>query len=95
MRKYELTVIFAPVLRDEGLSKAVASVEALVKKLKGKVVDKSQEGKQSFSYPIAKYHEGIYVFWNLELPSMVAPEFEDGLKHQKGVLRQLLVRIDK
>lgn len=92
MRKYELTVIFTPVMKDDGLGKAQAAVEALVKKLEGKVVDRTVEGKQSLAYPIDKFTEGIYVFWNLELPSRVAPEFEDKLKHQKGLIRQLLVK---
>lgn len=92
MRKYELTVIFAPVLKDDSLNKAEAAVEALVKKLEGRVVDRTEEGKQGLAYPINKFSEGIYVFWNLELPARVAPEFEDKLKHQKGLIRQLLVK---
>ncbi len=93
--EYELTVIFAPVLKEKGLSSAIASVESLVKKIKGKVLEMDEEGKQKMAYPIAKYHEGIYLFWKLEMPSESAGKFEADLKLQKGILRQLLIRADK
>ncbi len=91
-RNYELTVIFAPVLKEKGLSSAIASVENLVKKYKGKVVEMEEEGKQKLAYSIAKYGEGIYLFWKLVLPAEKVMEFETELRLQKGILRQLLIR---
>lgn len=94
-RIYELSVIFAPVLKEKGLSGAISDVEALVKKTKGKVVEVEDEGKQKLSYPIKKYKEGIYVFWKLTLPSENAVKFEQELQQQKGILRQLLIKADE
>lgn len=93
MRKsiYELTVIFTPVLKEKGLSGAIASIEALVKKHKGKVLEFEDQGKQKFAYSIQKYKEGIYVFWKLQLNKPVVNTFEAELKLQKGNLRHLLV----
>ena len=93
MRKnfYELTVIFTPVLKDKGLTSAVASVEKLIKKYKGKVLEFEDEGKHKFSYPIQKYSEGIYLFWTLEMDRSQANQFEIELKLMKGVLRHMLV----
>lgn len=93
-RKYELTVVFAPVLKEKGLSGAIAGVEALVKKYKGKVSELDEEGKQKLAYPIAKYSEGIYLYWVLEMPADQVGEFEKELRLQKGVLRQLLVKVE-
>lgn len=93
-RNYELTVIFTPVLKEKGMSGAIGTVESLVKKVKGKVLEMEEEGKQRLAYPIAKYNEGIYLFWKLELPAEAANKLEAGLKLQKGVLRQLLIRAD-
>ena len=94
-REYELTVIFAPVLKEKGLSGAVASVESLVKKYKGKVLEMQELGKLRLSYSIAKYAEGIYLFWKIEMPGEGAGKFEAELGLQKGLLRQLLVRVSK
>jgi len=94
-KKYELTVIFTPVLREKGLTSAISSVEKLVKKYKGKVLEMEDQGKQKLAYDISKYHEGIFLFWTLELPSSEVGAFEAELKLQKGVLRQLLIRISK
>lgn len=87
-----MTVIFTPVLKEKGLSGAISGVEALVKKAKGKVLEMEEEGKQRLAYPIAKYNEGIFLFWKLELPADSAVKFENELKLQKGVLRQLLIK---
>ena len=92
MREYELTVIFTPVLKDDGLEKATKAVESLVKKLKGSVKVKNDEGKQNLTYPIAGFSEGIYVYFEFEMPAENAVEFESKLKLQKGLIRQLLVR---
>lgn len=94
-RVYELTVIFTPVLKEKGLSNAIAAVETLVKKVKGKVLEVEDQGKQKLAYSIQKYKEGIYVFWKLQLPRENAINFETELKHQKGILRQLLVATDE
>lgn len=85
-------MIFTPVLKEKGLSSAISGVEALVKKFKGKVLEMEDQGKEKMSFPIAKYKEGIYVFWKLSLPSESAVGFEAQLKLEKGVLRQLLIR---
>lgn len=94
-RVYELTVIFTPVLKEKGQSSAEASVESLVKKHNGVVVDREDEGKQKLAYPIQKYKEGIYVFWKLQLPREKVNQFEAELKLQKGILRHLLVATDE
>lgn len=94
-RVYELTVIFTPVLKEKGLSTAINAVEGLVKKVKGKVLETEDQGKQKLAYPIQKYKEGIYLFWKLQLPRENANSFELDLKNQKGVLRQLLVSTDE
>lgn len=91
-RNYELSVIFTPVLKEKGLTGAISGVESLVKKVKGKVLEMEEEGKQRLAYPIAKYHEGIYLFWRLELLTEKVGQFEKELKLQKGVLRQLLIK---
>lgn len=90
-RIYELTVIFTPVLKEKGLSSSISAVEALVKKVKGKVLETDDQGKQKFAYPISKFREGIYVFWKLQLAADQVNKFETELKHQKGILRHLLV----
>lgn len=97
MRKriYELTVIFTPVLKEQGLSSAISAAESLVKKYKGKVLEVENQGKQKFAYAIQKYKEGIYVFWKLQIPRDQTNSFEAELKLQKGVLRHLLVATDE
>ena len=91
-REYELTVVFAPTLKEEGLKSAVKAVDALVVKTGGKVASVSEVDKQPLAYPIGKFHEGIYVLWNLELSSEKTVKFEADLKLLKGVIRQLLIR---
>jgi small subunit ribosomal protein S6 len=91
-KTYELTVIFTPVLREKGLTSAIASVEKLVKKHKGKILEMEDEGKAKMSYPIAKYQEGIYLFWKIEFSGENIHAFEAELALQQGVLRQLLIK---
>ena len=66
----------------------------LVKKYKGKVLEMVDEGKQRLAYSIEKYNEGIYLFWKLEMQTDKVSEFEKELKLKKGVLRQLLIKLE-
>jgi len=91
-RSYELTVVYAPVLKEEGLKSAKNTVEALAKKMGGSVSAVTEEGKQALAYPLKKFGEGIYVFFVLELPTDKTGKFEEELMRQKGVIRQLLVK---
>ncbi len=94
MNMYELMVIFSPqMMSDSGTTPKVV-LEKLIKKLKIEVADEDDWGEKSMEYMIDGYDRGYYVVYQLRLEDEQAEELLKKIRHEKGVLRWLLTKID-
>ena len=95
IRKYELTVVLSPQLNEKDLQAKIDWLEKLVEKAKGKLGKLDDWGKKVLAYPIKKETEGIFKFWPVELPGEAVAGVDRELMVQAGILRHLLVVVDK
>jgi ribosomal protein S6 len=98
VRQYELTFILPASLTSTELKKSHESVEALLKKFKGKVEKQEDWGKRPFAYTITKsgkrFAEGSYHHWLVALPAAQAPELERALVLSPEIIRSLLIKAE-
>ena len=94
MNNYELGVILRPTLSEEEVNSAVEKLKDFLGE-KGEVVKVNLWGRRRLSYPIEKYQEGYYVFFNFKLPPSHVAEVKRWLSLNEEVIRYLLVREDE
>ena len=95
MRYYELMMVVAPQIDDEGLSVALDRVNHYVTERGGNVVRQERWGRlRRLAYPIKNQNEGNYVLTHLEMEPENTKDLEAGILLSTDVLRHLLVRID-
>ena len=67
MNNYELGVILRPTLSEEEVNSAVEKLKNFIEE-RGEVVKVDLWGRRKLAYPIQKYQEGYYVFFNFKFP---------------------------
>jgi len=92
-RKYELVLIFQPEFLSSAVEKKLKEFEAYLGENGGSVDMKDFWDKRDLAYPIAKYDQGIYVVYNLTLPSTFNKELDEYLRIDKDVIRFLLISV--
>lgn len=95
VRQYELTVVLDSDISGEKLSSISKSLEDLLSKLKGKILEKEDWGEKRLAYEINKKTRGTYWHFLLELPAEVVGELEQKIGLMGEIVRMLLVRRDK
>ena len=94
MREYEVTIILKPDL-DE------AARNELLERLESMLAHGSEEedkpnvkhwGQRELAYPIKKYTDGYYVFYESRLETSKISELERNLLYIEDILRHLIVR---
>lgn len=87
-----MTLIFDPNLSAAEEKSLITKIKGLIKGAKGKVDKTDEWGKKSLAYPIKKFKEGAYHFWEISLPDSAPIEIDRKMKLENQVLRYLLVR---
>jgi small subunit ribosomal protein S6 len=95
MRDYELMVVLAPDLDDEGVNATTERVKTMVTGRGGEVVDVQAWGRRRLAYPIGKVRDGYYAVAKLKLDPTAAEPLDRSLKLAEPVIRHLLVRLDE
>ncbi|MDX1614303.1 MAG: 30S ribosomal protein S6 [Candidatus Promineifilaceae bacterium] len=94
MRDYEVTIIIKPDIDDESRSQ-------LIDRVAGWLVaeDSSDEnltvdhwGRRTLAYPIRKYTEGYYVYFEAQIEPVRLAEIERNIQYLDDILRHLVVR---
>lgn len=93
-KRYEMMVIFKPLLPDDVRKGSHNAIVDLAKKLGGEVVSADVWGKRYLAYPILSHEEGYYIVYEIELAPEVLDEFKEGLGRVSEILRYLITRID-
>jgi len=97
MRHYETTIIIAPDVGEEGAKEAITSIETELKeRFEGENIVVSRWGKKPLAYPIRKFNEGFYGFYEYDSSSKsTVPGLEARLRMNEKVIRFLTVRRDE
>ncbi len=91
MRKYQLTFLLPPNLKEEEIKKIQEGLNFLIKKEGGVLENSEIIGRKKLAYKIKKEEEAI--FCNLEfcLLAEKLEELEKKLKSEKEILRYLIL----
>lgn len=96
MREYEVTVILKPDLDDDARGEVLTRVEEWLTQGEEEA-DKpnvAHWGQRTLAYPIRKYTEGYYVFYEVSLNPTSISEIERNIIYVDEILRHLVVRKD-
>jgi small subunit ribosomal protein S6 len=95
LRYYELMMVVAPEIDEEGISATLERVNHYVSERGGSVVRQERWGRlRRLAYPIKHYNEGNYVLTHLEMEPQDTKDLEASLMVSEDVLRHLLVKVD-
>jgi len=92
LNEYEMMVIMAPELDEEGFAAELERVRARLTDLGGEVRQVDSMGRRRLAYAIKKRLEGYYAVIQYQLPVEGLPELERWLKLNENVIRYLNVR---
>ena len=94
MRDYEVTVVLKPDLEDEARNEILGRVEGWLAQERANEGDLNANhwGLKAFAYPIKKYTEGYYVYYEVSLNPAGIGEIERNFTYVDEILRHLIVR---
>jgi ribosomal protein S6 len=93
-KMYELMIVLQPELLESAVEKKLKEFDKFLEENGGKVTMKDVWGKQKLAYRIGQFDNGIYVVYNLELPTTFIKELDEHLRIEKDAIRHLLMTID-
>lgn len=93
MRKYEIGVILHPDLEID-LDSTTNKIEKIIEAAQGKIEKKDNWGKRKLAYKIDKLSWGIYIFYEVSLPSDKVSKIDANLRLSEEVIRHMIVSID-
>ncbi|UCC39379.1 MAG: 30S ribosomal protein S6 [Candidatus Aminicenantes bacterium] len=92
MRQYETAFLISPNMPEEEVEKFILQMAEIVSKKKGKMIKQDIWGKRKLAYPIQKFEEAVYVFFDYEGEPDISTELERRFKQTESVMRYLTVR---
>lgn len=95
MRSYETIFILSPEINDEVRPSYIEKFKNLIAEKGGEVTNVDEWGKRKLAYEIDKKNEGYYVLMNFNGDVEVPHELERVYKITDGVMRYLIVKLDK
>jgi len=91
---YEMVLIAAPQLDDEGLTALNERVSGWITTAGGTIGGTNVWGRRQLAYAIGKYTEGIYVQFNFQLDPSASRELDHSLRIEEQVVRHMVIRLD-
>lgn len=95
MRKYEALYILAPNLNEEEIKANVEKFKGIVENGGGVVENIDEWGKRKLAYEINHINEGYYVLMNFSANTELPKELDRVLRISDGVVRHLVVNLEK
>lgn len=95
MRRYETMFIIDPNLETEAVNELVESFKGIIQNEGGQVDRVDEWGKRKLAYPIKKQKEGYYFLMEFTASPETAQELDRVFKITNGLLRYLIVKLDK
>ena len=90
MRKYELTVVLRPSLKDAERKKLIETIKDWLKDFK--ITKEDDLGQKPLAYTIKKEDAGYYITFQFEGDAGLEKGFEQRLIRNEDVIRHLLLR---
>lgn len=97
MREYEVAVIIKPGLDETAHKQIIERVEGWLTpdNDESNKPEADHWGQRSLAYPIRKFTEGYYIFYNAKLDPSQVREFERNVVFVEDVIRHLIIRKEK
>lgn len=92
MQKYELMVVYKPILFEDIKTNTISKIDKLVKGMGGTIKEVENLGKKLFSYPIKTFKEGHYIQYELNINPSDLKTFESEISLMSDVLRFLTIK---
>jgi small subunit ribosomal protein S6 len=89
-RDYELGIVLAPETPDEQARAIVERITAAVTAQGGVVVRINAWGRRRLAYPIEHHRDGLYYFFDLQLPPASVVEIERLIGVNEDIIRHLM-----
>ena len=94
MKDYELTIVIHPDLEVD-LEAPLSKVRGIITNAGGKITTEDNWGKKKLTYRIKNEDFGVYVYFEVALPSDAPLKISNILNITDEVLRYLLVTVDE
>lgn len=97
-RDYEMMIVIAPTVGDEGLPAEVERVSGFIATVGGEVTATNHEnpwGRRRLAYPINDHRDAFYVLYRFTAGATAIDELERELRLDDNVIRHLIVRYDQ
>ena len=92
MEKYEVMFIVKNTIEDDAIKAVADSLQGIITKGKGKVIEFKEMGKRKLAYPIKKELTGTYFVMEVEANHETIKEFERKVLINENVLRHLVIK---
>lgn len=94
MRKYEVMLILVPDLEEEKRNQLLDRFKGIIEK-DGTITNVDEWGTRKLAYEIRDYKEGYYVVMNFETNPDVVSELDRVSRISDGVMRHMIMKLDK
>lgn len=91
MRNYELTIVLPGKTTAAKKKDVIEKMEKIVTASGGKVTKTDDWGKKELAYKIEKNEEGLFLYFELEMPSSGVKNIKDKMKLEDDILRYLII----
>ena len=89
-RDYELGIVINPEVGDEQARALVERVTQIVTNNHGQVVRVNAWGRRRLAYPIQRFRDGLYFFFDLMLEPTSIAEIERNIRVNEDIIRHLM-----
>ncbi len=96
-RKYELMIVVAPTVTEDGLSAVVERVSALIEAQEGAIESVNHDspwGHRRLAYPIQNFRDAFYVLYYFHVAPRGVTELDRELRLDAAIIRHLIVKFD-
>lgn len=89
MAKYEITFVF-----EKSNKKIAERLKKYINLAKAKIIKEEDWGVKPLAYPIKKFTEAAYIYFEFETDPKGIKILEDKIKLEEELLRHLLVKVE-
>ena len=89
-RDYELGIVINPEVGDEQARTLVERVTQIINNNGGQVVRVNAWGRRRLAYPIQRFRDGLYFFFDLMLEPSTIAEIERNIRVHEDIIRHLM-----
>lgn len=89
-RDYELGIVINPEVGDEQARAIVERVTSIITNNGGQVIRVNAWGRRRLAYPIQRFRDGLYFFYDLALDPSTIAEIERNIRVNEDIIRHLM-----